>query len=713
MRALLVISLLLKVACAASDAPVIDASSPPLALDAGQPDTNSPDAADEPDAGSAPCAETATITTATTQLAWDWWSGDPLPQHAIELDLSDERCALAAVSSAPWLVARIDADQDTLWIKLEPTQVRSGLSSAEVIIRSPALDRTLATITVALRALTRPEAPSAPHVLIIGMDGVRADALALATTLNIDRLAERGTASYSAMTQLSAATKSAPGWHSIFTGVEPTKHRVTMNGFYGHLDRRFPTVFERAKQELDLRSAVAAHWRPILEEHIEPDALHFQARGTDTEVTEAMVEQLILGESQVHFVHLDDVDRSGHESGFDPYNPDYIRAIEGNDVMVGALIDALYLRPNIEREDWLVLWVTDHGGSGRNHGEQIVSHQRIPQFVAGPSALRRSVEGGSHLDIHPTALLHLGLEPQDDWALDGSIFGLPLLNEVHCSDGRDDDADGSIDCADEDCQDADACVPIEEVCPGDDAGQRIEWAIYTASMQGAVARLSSSCGGLLGRERTVRWRAPRSGRYTFNTISSRGDTVLWARSTCDGAELACNDHLYGDARMDVPYNTQSLIQLDARQGETFIIGLDEAALGGVDQVTLNVFELALACQEAETSSGTGQRIASGNNDAQATRLAPSCAGMGRDHVILWTAPAAGTYRFDTVGSGLDTVLALYGPQCLEELACDDDSGEGFTSVVERRLDQGEQVAVVVGGFRGRNGLWQLNVTPLP
>ena len=77
--------------------------------------------------------------------------------------------------------------------------------------------------------------------------------------------------------------------------------------------------------------------------------------------------------------------------------------------------------------------------------------------------------------------------------------------------------------------------------------------------------------------------------------------------------------------------------------------------------------IALACQEAETSSGTGQRIASGNNGAQAARLAPSCAGMGRDHVILWTAPAAGTYRFDTVGSGLDTVLALYGPQCLEEL----------------------------------------------
>ena len=82
--------------------------------------------------------------------------------------------------------------------------------------------------------------------------------------------------------------------------------------------------------------------------------------------------------------------------------------------------------------------------------------------------------------------------------------------------------------------------------------------------------------------------------------------------------------------------------------------------------------------------------------------------MGRDHVILWTARAGPVL---TPSAAVWIPSCAHGPQCLEELGTDDDSGEGFTSVVERRLDQGEQVAVVVGGFRGRNGLWQLNVTP--
>ena len=241
----------------------------------------------------------------------------------------------------------------------------------------------------------------------------------------------------------------------------------------------------------------------------------------------------------MHFVHLDDVDRSGHESGFDPYNPD-IRAIEGNDVMV-ALIGAPYLRPNIERG------IGSSSGSPITAGRAGTTANRscpVSSAVCGGQRPAALVEG-EVTRYSPDRSAASGLEPQDDWALDGSTSPGPLLNEVR-SDGRDDDADGSIDCADEDCQDADACVPIEEVCPGDDAGQRIEWAIYTASMQGAVARLSSSCGGLLGRERTVRWRAPRSGRYTFNTISSRG-TRSCGRSrpaTAPSGVLI----LYGDAR---------------------------------------------------------------------------------------------------------------------------------------------------------------------
>lgn len=703
-------------ACASPEAPSlpVDAGATVDSGTTSAPEAGTLDAATAQDAGLVnPCPETATLEMTESSLVWDWWLGDELPQAQLALVVSDPLCTELSVSTnAAWLVAGADTATNSLFIRLKSEAVVSGLHEGLIELRTAPDRPVLATVQVELKALTHARGEGRPHVLVIGMDGVRADALRLADTPQIDALAARGTSSYTASTQLSARTASAAGWHSIFTGAEPRKHGVTVNGYYRQLDRDYPTFFQRAARDLELRAAVSAHWAPILDQHIEEDALHFGSRGTDQEVTDAMAEHLRSGESQVHFVHLDDVDHSGHASGFDPYNERYLRAIRGNDVMVGTLVSAILDRPDVADENWLVIWVTDHGGSGRDHGDQIVSHQRIALITSGPSAIRRPVEGGNHMDVHPTVMQHLGLSPDESWDLDGSIFGLPLLTEANCSDGRDDDQDGQIDCDDPDCSDAEACLPIGDICPSERVGQRLEWAIYTAGMQGAVARLSGSCGGLEGRERTLLWQAPHTSRYTFNTISSRGNTVLWARSECEGQELACNDELYGDARMDVPYNTQSLIQLDLNQGQRIILGLDEAARNRVDQVTLNVYDLGLACSEAGTLSQVGMAVARGNNDAQATRLTPSCAGMGRDHIILWTAPASATYRFDTQGSGLDTVLALYSNDCLNELACNDDGGQGYTSVVEYAVNEGDQVAIVVGGFRGRNGLWELNITEL-
>ena len=86
--------------------------------------------------------------------------------------------------------------------------------------------------------------------------------------------------------------------------------------------------------------------------------------------------------------------------------------------------------------------------------------------------------------------------------------------------------------------------------------------------------------------------------------------------------------------------------------------------------------------------------------------------MGRDYVLRWTAPATRNYRFDTESSAVDTVLALYSGDCMNELACDDDGGRGLTSALERRVEEGETLGIVVGGFRGRNGAWRLNITAL-
>jgi hypothetical protein len=171
-----------------------------------------------------------------------------------------------------------------------------------------------------------------------------------------------------------------------------------------------------------------------------------------------------------------------------------------------------------------------------------------------------------------------------------------------------------------------------------------------------VARLNPSCNAQSGREQTVTWRAQRTSRFVFNTIASRGDTLLWARSSCLGEELACNDNIYDTVRNDVPYNIQSLITVDLIEGQQIILGLDEAQRDAVQQIQLNVHDLGLACIESPTADGVGRALSEGNNEAASTRFSPSCAGMGRDSVLLWTTPETGNYRFDTDGCSLSTLL---------------------------------------------------------
>ena len=79
------------------------------------------------------------------------------------------------------------------------------------------------------------------YALIIGIDGVRPDALVAASTPAIDQLIANGLSTMNATTQLSAATSSGPGWMSILTGVEPSKHGVYSNGDYSNRNSDYST----------------------------------------------------------------------------------------------------------------------------------------------------------------------------------------------------------------------------------------------------------------------------------------------------------------------------------------------------------------------------------------------------------------------------------------------------------------------------------------
>ncbi|MEX1364625.1 MAG: hypothetical protein AB1Z98_15975 [Nannocystaceae bacterium] len=87
---------------------------------------------------------------------------------------------------------------------------------------------------------------------------------------------------------------------------------------------------------------------------------------------------------------------------------------------------------------------------------------------------------------------------------------------------------------------------------------------------------------------------------------------------------------------------------------------------------------------------------------------------GPDRAYTFTAPAAGGYRFDTVGSAAlaDTVLAVLNDCGGPELSCNDDADVGLLSEIDIVMEAGETVTIVLDTFGPplAGSLFQLNVS---
>jgi hypothetical protein len=657
------------------------------------------------DVGVAPMGCTSAVRPAAPSVAFFWvgqeagastnltWEGTACEGLTVESDVAWARGSLAG---------------GALRVDLVGAMVPGGAHRGRVRLRD-ATGRVLTFVDVDLRALGTARATAAPKVLVIGIDGVRGDAMEGATLPNLRSLLPHAAASFHASAQRTGPTLSGPGWTSIFTGVGPDHHGIVSNGGYAGRDRTWPSFVSRAHDALHLRTAVAAQWVDIVSGIVEPGAMDVRASGDGASVSATMSRWLREAQHDVHFVHFDDVDHAGHATGFSLANPAYRGALEGVDRLVAPLFDAIVERPTIADERWLVVVCTDHGGAGTSHGALDAANWDTPLFVAGPTVVP-ALPGGfvSHVDVHPTVMRFLGATPPASWRLDGRPLGVAY--ETACADARDDDADGPADCDDPDCAAEARCA-----CARDDAGSRVGRAIFTGTTVGASHRLAASCGRGAAPERLVRWTAPRAGTFTFDLTGSGRDfdTVLAVlRGECGGAEAACNDDASGP---------QSAVRVTVAAGEriTLLVEGKDAATGAFQ---LNA-EAADACPDRDLAGATGAAVATGTVGDTGGTFFASCGRSGRDVLLRWRAPAAGVWRFDTAGSGYDTVLHLRDGDCTgAEIACADDvGGADYTSRLTATLREGQVVTVVLSGFNGRpesagalpaggTGQWVLNIS---
>src|SRR4051812_2924409 len=291
-------------------------------------------------------------------------------------------------------------------------------------------------------------------VLIIGIAGVRSDALQKANTPTIDGVIAKGFSTYSSWHR--GHTISAPSWSTIMCGVEYDKHAVVDNTYTGNNYATFPYFTVQAKPCVpNLYSVQIVQWAPM-SDNLANDVWSKKIKETygagDQSVSAAQT-QLANPNLDVLFLCFDEADIVGHNTGFSPDNAEYIKAIETVDGRINSVLTALHNRPDYANEDWIVLLTTDYGGIGTTHGTNTDQERTIWWIGQGnrmsPIQAPSTVDPGSvalanydavkgaknpgQYDIAVTALDHLlrgsKCNPTINpiWGLDGKSW----LDSIH------------------------------------------------------------------------------------------------------------------------------------------------------------------------------------------------------------------------------------------------------------------------------------------
>lgn len=359
-----------------------------------------------------------------------WWPGDPTLLGSLPLTGLDAACVLAA-PDAPWLTLSHDAS--SLRVTLTDAALPSGTRDLPVVVVGAVSGQPLFTIQVRLRVLNAAPQDATRHVLVFGLDGFRPDAIAAAATPTLDRLMAHGSATLAATTQLTGATSSGPGWASVLTGVEVAKHGVINNDSENiKTDPAYPTFLERARRA-GLAAEIIFVWVPLIA-MVEPEITRRLA--AEDQLVSLATQSLEAGPPNLLFMHFDALDHAGHASGYGGAVPEYVDALEVTDARIGAILDAVTARPAVGHEEWMFVVVTDHSGDGTGHGPMEAIYRQIPLIFAGPrvpAGSAVSMAGSSHMDVYPTALAFLGVEPEAAWDLDGRVLLRPSAGPARAS----------------------------------------------------------------------------------------------------------------------------------------------------------------------------------------------------------------------------------------------------------------------------------------
>jgi len=252
--------------------------------------------------------------------------------------------------------------------------------------------------------------PAISRVLIISIDGLRPDAIALAPMPNLATLMQTG--AYTLLAQTIFPSVTLPSHASMLLGTCPSQHGVDWNDYLPERGyAKGTSIFALARQAGLYTILITG--KKKLRQLTPPETTSFFQFINDRDTVLADQAAPVLKKGfDLAFIHFATTDDMGHNYGW--LSPQQISVIRRADQALGTLLAALDQAGL--RQGTLIIVTADHGGHAQTHGSRLPEDITIPWIINGPGVIPQVISAPvSTTDTAATAAWALQLSPPSDW----------------------------------------------------------------------------------------------------------------------------------------------------------------------------------------------------------------------------------------------------------------------------------------------------------
>lgn len=247
-------------------------------------------------------------------------------------------------------------------------------------------------------------------VILISIDGMRADAVKKCGNPYVNKLFENASFTLNAQTVVPSVT--LPCHMSLFHSVPPQRHGMTSNTYMAQV-RPISGLFEQLKK-CEKKSAMYYGWEP-LRDVARPGSLirseyinAYSFEHTDGMLTDRAIDYIENADVDFVFLYMVETDeKGGHDNGW--MSETYLEYVSAAFENVRRIIEKFGDR-------YTVIITADHGGHERSHGTEMPEDMTIPMFFKGEDFTPgKELQDVSILDITPTIADIMGIMHAPEW----------------------------------------------------------------------------------------------------------------------------------------------------------------------------------------------------------------------------------------------------------------------------------------------------------